>query len=129
MFVQANTGALFRVDSATGDVNQVDLGGAALTGGDGLALDGQRLYVVREVQITTVELGPDFANGVVGESFSDPAFNTPTTIARYDGCLLVVNSQLDAIQGQPELPFAVAAIAAPAPGDALSDATTGAQRC
>jgi sugar lactone lactonase YvrE len=130
LLVQSNTGSLFRVNSATGEVIQVDLGGEALTGGDGLALDGQRLYAVRDGQITIVELGPDFATGVVGESFSDPSFNTPTTIAPYDGCLLVVNSQLDAIQGQPQLPFTVSAIPVPVLAEGQGAAATPAvQSC
>jgi sugar lactone lactonase YvrE len=115
LLVQTNTGALYRVDAATGETIQVDLGEANLPGGDGLELDGETLYVVREGQITIVTLGPDYASGSIGASFSDPSFATPTTIARFDGCLLVVNSQFAAIQGQPELPFTVSSVPIPGP--------------
>jgi len=129
LLVQTNTGNLFRVDAATGETIQVDLGGASLTGGDGIELDGQTLYVVREGQITPVTLGAGYASGAVGESFSDPSFSTPTTIARYDGCLLVVNSQFDALQGQPDLPFTVSSVPIPPLPNGAATATPVAQRC
>ena len=40
---------------------------------------------------------------------------TPTTIARFDGCLLVVNSQFAALPGQPQLPFTVSSVPIPSP--------------
>lgn len=113
LLVQTNTGALYRVDAATGETIQVDLGEGSLPGGDGLELDGQTLYVVRQGQITGVTLGPDYASGAVGASFSDPSFTDPTTIAQFDGCLLVVNSQFSQQQGQPELPFTVSSVPIP----------------
>ncbi|MCD6059052.1 MAG: hypothetical protein K0Q89_2582 [Thermomicrobiales bacterium] len=115
LLAQTNTGALYRVDAATGETIQVDLGAGSLPGGDGLELDGETLYVVREGQITSVTLGPDYASGRVGASFSDPSFATPTTIARFDGCLLVVNSQFAALPGQPQLPFTVSSVPLPSP--------------
>jgi CubicO group peptidase (beta-lactamase class C family)/sugar lactone lactonase YvrE len=118
LLVQTNTGSLFRVDTTTGETIQVDLGAGSLSGGDGLALDGQTLYIVREGQITTVALGADYARGTVGTSFSDPSFVTPTTLARFDECLLVVNSQFDALQGQPQLPFTVSSVPIPGEGSA-----------
>ena len=116
LIVQSNTGNLYRVDAATAETIQVDLGGGSLPGGDGLELDGQTLYVVREGQITVVTLDADYASGTVGSSFSDLSFAVPTTLARYDGCLLVVNSQFDALQGQPQLPFTVSSVPIPAGG-------------
>ena len=115
LLVQTNTGALYRVDAATGETIQVDLGEGSLPGGDGLELDEQTLYVVREGEITIVTLGPDYASGSIGASFSDPSFASPTTIERFDGCLLVVNSQFAALQGQPELPFTVSSVPIPGP--------------
>ena len=119
LLVQTNTGALYRVDAATGETIPVDLGAGSLPGGDGLALDGQTLWVVREGQITRVELSPDVATGTIGESFTDPSFIDPTTLARFDGCLLVVNSQFSQQQGQPLLPFTVSAVPIPGAGDAI----------
>ena len=127
LLVQTNTGSLYRVDAEMGETIQVDLGEGGLPGGDGLALDGRTLYVVREGQITLVALGPDYASGTVGASFSDPSFSTPTTLERFDGCLLVVNSQFSALQGQPQLPFTVSSVPIPAGGAATATpvATTG----
>ena len=118
LIVQTNTGTLYRVDTGTGETLQVDLGAGSLPGGDGLELDGQTLYVVREGQITRVELSPDYARGTVGASFSDPSFTDPTTLARFDGCLLVVNSQFSQQQGQSELPFTVSSVLIPAAAEA-----------
>ena len=108
---QTNTGTLYRIELASGAVTPIDLGGENLPG-DGMLLDGQTLYVVSEGQIAVVELGADYATGTVVGRFGDPSFATPTTIARYDGCLLVVNSQF-ANQGAPALPFTVSAVPIP----------------
>jgi Cu-Zn family superoxide dismutase len=123
LLVQTNTGSLYRIDVATGETIQVDLGGANLPGGDGLELDGQTLYVVGEGQVTVIVLGADFDSGTVEASVGDPTFATPSDIARVDGCLLVVNSQLDALQGQPQLPFTVFSVPIPNAGAATPVAT------
>ncbi len=115
--VQSNTGNLYRIDTETREVTQIDLGGETLTGGDGLLLDGQTLYVVRgrDGVIVPVELSEDFASGEVGEGFADPSFARPTTIAKYGDRLLVVNSQFDRRESgeSPELPFTVSGVEVP----------------
>jgi CubicO group peptidase (beta-lactamase class C family)/sugar lactone lactonase YvrE len=124
LIVQSNTGALYRIDIASGEVSQVDLGGAVLSGGSGLALDGQTLSVVTGEAvgageaITLVTLAADFLSGGVRESVTDPTFAAPTSLARYDGCLLVVNSQLDRLEGEPALPFTVSSVPIPVAGGA-----------
>jgi sugar lactone lactonase YvrE len=131
LLVQTNTGNLYRVDAATGETIQVDLGEGSLPGGDGIELDGQALYVAREGQITLVTLGADYASGTVRASFSDPSFTDPTTLARFDGCLLVVNSQFSQMQGQPQLPFTVSSVPIPGVGGAPGPlaATPVSNRC
>jgi len=119
LIVQFNTGQLFRIDTETREVAEVDLGGASLTGGDGMALDGQTLYVVRdeEALIASVAMADDFAAGTVGEELADPTFDYPTTMALLgDGTALVVNSQLDMAGGggAPDLPFTVVTVTLPA---------------
>ena len=110
----AKSDTLFRIDLATGEAVPVDLGGAPLPG-DGLLLDGQTLYAVTDGEISVVSLAADYATGELVETFADPTFADPTTIARYDGCLLVVNSQLSAAEGgTPDLPFTVAGVPIPA---------------
>jgi len=115
--VQSNTGNLYRIDTESREVTQVDLGGETLMGGDGILLDDQTLYVVRgqDGLIVPVELAEDFASGEVGEVISNPSFARPTTIAGYGDRLLVVNSQFDRRESgeNPELPFTVSSIQIP----------------
>lgn len=114
--VQFNTGELYRIDTETGEIMEVDLGGETLKTGDGLLLESRTLYVVRESpgEIVPVRLSKDFASGEIGEPFSDASFRFPTTIAGYDDRLLVVNSQLNT--GSPKLPFTVSDVPVP-PGE------------
>jgi Cu-Zn family superoxide dismutase len=115
--VQSNTGRLFRVDTRTKAVSQIDLGGATLTNGDGLLQDGNRLYVVRNQQelIVPVKLTRHGRRGTVGPGVTGPQLQYPTTIAQDGKRLLAVNSQFDrrSAGAAPELPFTVATIAAP----------------
>lgn len=93
--VQSNLGTLYRIDLASKEIVEIDLGEGVLplASGAGLVLDGQTLYVTRSRadSIAPVELSEDFASGEVGENFTNPAFNFPTTIAKADDRLLVVN--------------------------------------
>jgi sugar lactone lactonase YvrE len=113
--VQSNTGELFRIDTESKDVVEINLGGEILTNGDGLLLDGRTVYVVRNEEglIVPVKLSGEYIRGKVGEPFTDPSFAFPTTIAKTDGRLLVVNSQFDKQEGEPELPFTVSSIEVP----------------
>jgi len=117
VIVQSNTGKLFRVDTTTKEVTEVNLGGATVTNGDGLVLRGHTLYVVRNANalITQVQMSGDFSSGRVVSSTTDPSFRFPTTAAIAEGRLLVVNSQFDK-RGpglQPELPFTVSSVRVP----------------
>ena len=115
--VQSNTGRLWRVGTADRSVVEVNLGGASLANGDGLLLDGQTLYAVRNADraIVKVAMAADFASGQVQSSTTDASFLFPTTIARADDRLLVVNSQLNRrTAGQPpQLPFTLTSVALP----------------
>jgi Cu-Zn family superoxide dismutase len=114
--VQSNTSNLYRIDTRSKEVVQVDLGGETLENGDGVLLDGRTLYVVRNRQgLIPVRLAQYFASGEVGEGFTHPSLAYPTTIAAYDGRLLVVNSQFDRRQSgeEPELPFTVSSLEIP----------------
>jgi DNA-binding beta-propeller fold protein YncE len=116
--VQSNSGNLYRIDTQTKQVTQVDLGGATLTGGDGLVLRGHTLYVVRNQEfITVVSLAGQFTSGGVKGSSSEPSLDFSTTGALVRGRLLVVNSQFDEggpVGGtDPEIPFTVSSMRAP----------------
>jgi sugar lactone lactonase YvrE len=113
--VQSNTGELFRIDIESKQVVEINLGGETLTNGDGLLLDGRTVYVVRNEQalIVAVKLSGEYIRGKVGEPFTDPSFAFPTTIAKTDDRLLVVNSQFDKQEGEAELPFTVSSVEVP----------------
>lgn len=107
----STTGQLFRIDTESKEVMEIDLGEVA---GDGMVLDGQTLYAVTESEITRLEMSDDYTSGQIQGSFSDPSLKSPTTIAKYDERLLVVNSQFGAREsGNPELPFTVSDILIP----------------
>jgi Cu-Zn family superoxide dismutase len=115
--VQSNTGKLFRIDTSSKAVVEINLGGQALNNGDGILLDGRTLYVVRNQQglIVKVQLAEDFASGTVVSSTSDPSLAYPTTIAKAGDRLLVVNSQFNK-RGEgltPVLPFSISSIPIP----------------
>lgn len=115
--VQSSSGKLFRIGVADKAVAEIKLDGSVVNG-DGILLDGQTLYVVRNADkiIVPISLGADFASGTIGTPFSDPSLRYPTTIAETDGRLLVVNSQFDK-RGPgltPELPFTVSSVPIPA---------------
>jgi Cu-Zn family superoxide dismutase len=113
--VQFNTGKLFRIDTRTKAVSEIDLGGATLAGGDGLVADARRLFVVRHLdeQITEVRLLRGRREGRIGTTITSDALRFPTTAARDGERLLVVNSQFDKRGGTPALPFTVASVAMP----------------
>ncbi len=122
--VKSATGELFCIDTTTKGVSLIDTGGADLTNGDGLLLDGQTLYVVRNQQetIVPVELSADFSSGMAGEPFTDASFMYPTTIAESGGDLFAVNSQFNAREtGDPELPFNVSGVRIPEEAAGSSD--------
>ena len=115
--VNSGTGELFRIDTQNGEVTTIDTGGADLTNGDGILLDGQTLYVCRNQQeeIVPLEMSADLSSGEAGDPFTDASFMYPTTIAIADDRLLAVNSQFDARESgtDPELPFNVTSVPLP----------------
>ena len=118
VYVQSNSGRLFRVDLPTRTVQAIDLGGAELTNGDGLVLRRRKLYVVRNRQerIVEVRLRKGLKAGRVVSESGDPTLRYPTTAALVrDGRMLVVNSQFDrrGDSRPPELPFTVSSIKRP----------------
>jgi sugar lactone lactonase YvrE len=112
--VQSDTGRLLRVSTRDGSIHPIDLGGATVTTGDGLELQGSTLCVVRNVGlITEVRLKQRFTRGRVVSETTDPSFQLPTTVALDRGRLLVVNSQFDQRGLDPIEPFTVSSIKRP----------------
>ena len=106
--VQANTGKLFRIEIASKEVVEIDVGGVSVNG-DGLQLLGRKLYAVADGGIVEILLSGDLSRGEVVSRTTDPSFSSPTTNAIARGRMLVVNSQFDRLfSGQPPvLPFTV----------------------
>lgn len=112
--VHFTSGRLFRIDTRTRGVTEVNLGGQTLQTGDGLLLDGSTLLVVREEPgaVFPVRLTADLSRGTVGEPFGQDELDLPTTLAEHRGEVLVVNSQLDG-RSSPTLPFTVSRLPLP----------------
>jgi len=111
--VHFDSGRLYRIDTRTEEVVEVNLGKTRLKTGDGLWLEKRTLYVVREnpASVVTVKLSDDFASGDVTATLTHPSLDLPTTVAKVGKRLLVVNSQLDGTL--PELPFTVTSFPLP----------------
>lgn len=93
--VNSTTGILYRVEPSSGMASEIDLGGDTLTAGDGILLDGNTLYVVRNQNnlIAVVSLGPGAASGEVVGEITDPDFDVPTTVAESGDSLYAVNAR------------------------------------
>jgi sugar lactone lactonase YvrE len=92
---QTATGLLFRVDPATGNTTQIDLGGALLPNADGMLLDGRTLFVVQNAnnQVAVVHLNRAGTAGTVVQTLTDPRFDVPTTVAEFGNRLYLPNAR------------------------------------
>ena len=108
LLVQTNTGFLFRVDIASGDISRVAVTGADLLFGDGLLRVGEDLYVARNAanEIVKLKLDAGWREATAESTVQNSAFAFPTALAVLRGRLLVTNSQLNA-GSSPRLPFTV----------------------
>ena len=116
--VHSGEGALFLIDPATGESSRIDIGEASVSNGDGLELDGQTLYVVRNRlhPVAVFELAEDATSAtLVGELTADD-LDVPTTAALVGGDLWAVNAR-DFGEGGPEVEYWITRIEALAPGD------------
>ena len=93
--VHSAEGQLYRIDPASGEAALIDIGEASVSNGDGLELDGQRLYVVRNQlnQVVAFDLDEGTTTAtLVGEASSDD-FDVPTTAALIGDDLWAVNAR------------------------------------
>ncbi|MGW4650897.1 SMP-30/gluconolactonase/LRE family protein [Kitasatospora sp. NPDC004289] len=108
------TEAVWRIDTATSAVSRLDLGEQSF-GADGMVLVGRSLYAVLNYGapsgVYVAELDPDLRTGTVTHRLTGAPFDSPTTLARHDCRLYVVNSQLDHAPGSP--PYTVSAVPDP----------------
>lgn len=112
--VQSNTGLLFTVDAASGVTRAVDLGGERVNFGDGLLLEGRRLYVVqnRLNTVAVIDLAPGLRSGRVVARVTNPDFEVPTTLARFGSRLYVVNARFGT-PPSPSTPYWVTGFTTP----------------
>jgi len=97
-------GTLWRVDIPTRAVQQIDLGGATVTGADGIALRGLTLWVVRNFPrtVATVKLAGDAASGrVVRDTPTDPDRVFTTAKVARDRLLLIDSKFDEAVSAPP----------------------------
>src|SRR5690606_36474958 len=83
LVVSGGSGALYRVDVATQEVTQVDTGGVAFEGGDGLVLDGNTLFVVQNGadRVAVLELSDDLTSGSLTGYLEDERLSNAATAA------------------------------------------------
>ncbi len=95
--VHSTLGVLYNIDPSTGEATEIDLGGDAVTSGDGLLLHGRTLYVVRNFlnQIAVVTLDRSLTSGDVTRTISSDLFRVPTTVAKFGESLYLVNGRFD----------------------------------
>lgn len=116
IIVISSSGKLYRIDKASKAIAEIVLN-SPITSGDGLYLEGTRLYVSRNATnlIFPVTLNADYSQGTVGTGFgTNLMFNT--TIAKAGNYFLVVNGQLNkraTIPPSPVLPFNVTRVTIP----------------
>ncbi|MEV4534619.1 superoxide dismutase [Asanoa sp. NPDC049518] len=110
LVVQSNTGLLFVV-GPDGVATRVDLGGVPMTNGDGLWLEGRRLYVVQNLlnQIAVVDLNRSGSRGTLVRTITSPHFNVPTTIAAYGKRLYLPNAKFTTAP-TPDTPYEAVAV-------------------
>jgi sugar lactone lactonase YvrE len=110
---QSNAQKLFRIDLDTKEV--VEIMTAEPVGGDGLQLQGRRLFAVAGGAIVKVKLSGDFLEGRVESRTTDPSWLSPTTNAIARGRMLLVNSQFARRNAglPPILPFKVSSLEIP----------------
>lgn len=80
--VQSNEGKLFRINPRTGVTRELELTGGNVMTGDGILLQGKRLFVVQNTmnQIAVLRVDRRLTEGTIKRLIKDPLFDVPTTI-------------------------------------------------
>jgi sugar lactone lactonase YvrE len=113
VLVQSNTGLLFRVDRMTGEARMIDLGGALVTGGDGLEPGHHhRLYVVQnQGTVAVVHLARHALSGEVVDSLPIPEADVTSTGALVHHSLWVANARFGSVPDPTVAPFWLSRVA------------------
>jgi Cu-Zn family superoxide dismutase len=111
--VQMDKGLLFLIDLASKGIRKVDTTDIPLSGGDGLVMVGDLLYVVRQPagEIVTLKMQPDPPAAKLVNRFRDGALAWPATAMLFEQSLMVVNSQFNArVTKSASAPFTFAIV-------------------
>lgn len=98
LVVNSTDGTLFKVPRSgkrAGIATRVKLGGVSLTNGDGMLLEGRRLYVVRNRldQVSVLRIAGHARAGRLVRVLTSKRFDVPTTVARWRGALYLPNAR------------------------------------
>ena len=101
--VNSASGALYKIDPDSGSATRIDLGGATVVNGDGIYLEGRRLYVVqnRFNKVAAVELDRFFTSGEVVNELTSDNFDIPTTMTRFGNRFYLVNARFGTAGDEP----------------------------
>lgn len=98
--VNTTTGVLAEINPRTGASRAIDTGGVTFASGDGMVLEGRDLYVLKNGafpgtvnEVVHVKLRTNLLKGTIVRSFSDPLFETATTLIKFGPRFAAVNAQ------------------------------------
>ena len=101
--VKSNDGTLFNIDPDTGEATMIDLGGATVPAGDGIFLQGRRLYVVqnRFNKVAVIEMNSRLTSGEIVDELTSENFDVPTTMTRFGNSFYLVNARFGTSGPEP----------------------------
>lgn len=112
---QTFAGVLYRVDPVTGQATPVNVGGADVSWGDGMHLEGKTLYMSRNEanKVTVLRLNDAGSQGRLVTEVTDPRFDDPTSVVPVGNMLYITNG--DFLATDPaDTTYLVTAIPVPA---------------
>ena len=83
-------GKLFRIKIKSKHINEITVRGTNLTGGDGLVLNGEQLYVVHTGVVDILKLKSSLRSARLKKTIKDPSFDSPTMAALHNGRALAL---------------------------------------
>jgi sugar lactone lactonase YvrE len=95
--------SLIVAHTTRGELNEVDprtgtsetIAGVSVPGADGIVRDGRTMWVVHNNQVSRIRLDRGTTSGVLEKVITSPAFQSPSTAAKFGGRLAVVNAKFD----------------------------------
>lgn len=100
--------ALYTVDPETGDSALIE--GVDVPNVDGILVRGHTVWAVQNMlnRIVRIDLSSDLSSGEIEDTITSPAFDIPTTVARFGNTLAAVNAQFN----RPASPYEVVLVPA-----------------